>query len=233
MPFFEPAEVPESVFKPDAVAFLNEIYAKLNGRVIDEIPIRGPTLAVRITAQTKCFLQAHIRRALMFAEAAREEYHARRGLVSLACVRSIYESIALIWEFESKLSPLLAAGNVQDVVDFVHNRTFATRITKHLEAAPQVAAPNILNAIDFLTKTCPHARDDYDRLSEVVHPNSMGAYVYFETGSRDGTTKFSSEGTRDYQLVSILIAASLFMYVITALDKLEPALNEFSKIPDK
>jgi hypothetical protein len=89
------------------------------------------------------------------------------------CARAIYETVACFRDFVARILPLLDANDVDKLDNYLRTRIFATRLPSLLAHDSSVSAPNILSQIDKLTKEQPRAREAYDHLSEIVHPNAL------------------------------------------------------------
>jgi hypothetical protein len=74
-------------------------------------------------------------------------FFVENGLVSLMCVRSIYETVAVFIDFEKKLQSLIAAGDLQAIFEFTKERTHWTKV-EHLiaEHGDRVKATNYPHA---------------------------------------------------------------------------------------
>jgi hypothetical protein len=160
----------------------NEGIGRLREHLADEIHTHViPDWFVR--SQTKVFFQGHIRRALMLIDGGYEAYLSGKDLVSIICVRSIYETVACVFDFCDRLYAHLDEGDFEATGGFIHMRLMATRSKELLEDVENdgldYSAPNILGQIDRFSKHVGGARQDYDHLSEMVHPNSLGAALYF------------------------------------------------------
>ncbi len=66
-------------------------------------------------------------------------------------------------------------------------------------------ATNILNAVDRVAKHVPHFRENYDRLSEFVHPNYTGTFQTFALIDKlNLAVKFADEDRRNLAFSTIL-----------------------------
>jgi hypothetical protein len=150
---------------------------------------------------------------LAFLDGGKYALDAGHGLVALTSVRCLYESAACSHDFCNQVIKLIDAGNVADAVYLAHQRSLAQRfeVNKKNTDIFDYTAVNILKQIDDLDKVGPHARHDYDQLSEFVHPNAHGSVYYFiqpEDGDAIGFGTPTDERTRTMGL--FLSGASLF-----------------------
>jgi hypothetical protein len=229
---FDPATVPEKVVSPDGVKQVNDLVARLETRLVDCIELPEPESGFRVSNMIRTYNQAHLRRCRMFLRAARDLVYAGSGLVALTAVRCIYETVANFLDFEAKLQTELASGNLKKIHDFVHTRTFSTRLENLIKLAgdPTVQATSILTQIDKMKTVRPSARDDYNFLCEHTHPNGFGGVLYFANpGSADDIATFNDRGPGpEDDLKWVLVSAHLLGHFETALDRIEAQLPALS-----
>jgi hypothetical protein len=239
-PLFDGAKIPPEVLSPAGVAHVNKIIEDLRGRLVDSIQLAEPASGFRLSNMVRSYTQAHLRRSLMFIEAAHDEFFAGRGMVALSCVRSIFENVAVYCDFERQLQPLLTAGDIakfeegdiEEIHEFVRSKAFATRkahLIQHADTT-SVSATNILTLIDKMKPLRESYRDDYDHLCELAHPNALGAVVYFQSlDDRTDTLRYSDRGPApDEDLKWVLIGAytlELFDQAIARIEANLPALS--------
>jgi hypothetical protein len=141
----------------------------------------------------------------------------------------VYENVATICDFTDRLKPLCEFVDYSGVEQLVTTAAFATRIpsfiAKHGEDAK---APQILNQVDKMNKRYPNFREAYDHLSDIVHPNGLGAVAYFATIG-DGFARFADAGNNpDRARVSLILSALLMLHVELALIQTEQRLQKLS-----
>jgi SEC-C motif len=88
-------------------------------------------------------------------------------------------------------------------------------------------AVNILTQIDRLSKSFTRLKEEYDFLSERVHPNGLGSLHYF-WGSGDDVVRFSNEADRSHVIQSLLSAGRLLAIMEDRMKVLE---GELAKVP--
>jgi hypothetical protein len=228
MPLFElnknPSDLPPQIFD-----VANALIDRLRARRVAEITLPAATTGLRTSNLVRCYLQAHIRRCLVFVEAGAAELDADRPLAAELCTRAIYENVATICDFTDKLKPLCESLDYAGVNALVSKAAFSTRIPSFIAYhGDEVKAPQILNQIDKMSRRYPDYRQAYDHLSDIVHPNGLGAVVYFgkfvETGMRfeDAGDSNSAERAR----TSLILAAQMLLHVELALLLTEECLNK-------
>jgi hypothetical protein len=147
--------------------------------------------------------------------------------------RAIYENVATLCDFARKLNPLCEAGDYKAVRTLTENAAFATRAPDLLQTHGQnYSAPQILNQIDKMTKRMPAYRSAYDRLCELVHPNGLGAIVYFaKFAEAEAELVFHPDGAdKDRSMYSLFMAALLWVILESEINAMETALTKLGNI---
>lgn len=190
---------------------INRAIADVRAHLADEIKVDPELSHMSVFVDAQRYLQAHVRRALMFLDGGLHALQGGYGLVAIACVRSVYESTACIYDFSERFSKIAETMDLLAMERFVHERLLATKFeefrpkSNHHNFKPQ----SILTYIDNLEDEVPGARRTYEQLSEAVHPNAFGAVLYFErTGDGVATYSNSHENLDIYGF--LVVAGSLF-----------------------
>jgi hypothetical protein len=222
-------DISDGFITPEVVDCANAIVDSLRAKKVHEIVISEPPLGLTIPNLVRCYLQAHIRRCLVFIDAGVAELGAGRPLAAELCTRALYENIANICNFADKMKPLCKAADYTGVEALVTKSAFSTRIPSLLQRhGDDLQAPQILNQIDKMAKRFPTFRENYDRLSDIVHPNGLGAVVYFAK-MEFGRAEFIDEGRTPAQArISLIMAVILMAFVEAALVELEECLQNLS-----
>jgi hypothetical protein len=225
MPIFD-REKPSAEVSADMIDLANVIYERLKSRKVSEIVLAEPRTGHMVPNRVRTYLQAHLRRCLTFVEAGLE---AGRPLAGELCSRAIYENVATICDFADKLKPLCEAGDYEGVDNYTMKAAFTTRIPSFLaQHGDDVKAPQILNQIDRMIKRYPDYRLAYDHLSDIVHPNGLGAVVYFST-MQDGVTRFVDDAvTPERARTSLICATLLLLFVELAFVQTDERLTKLS-----
>ena len=197
-----------------------------------QIVLPEPGTGLRVPNLVRCYLQAHVRRCLAFVEAGAAELDAGRPLAAELCTRAIYENAATICDFADKLKPLCEAADYSGVEVLVTKAAFATRIPSFIERQGEdVKAPQILNQIDKMKRRYPEYRTAYDHLSDIVHPNGLGAVVYFGKFTEPGVMSFFDAGasqSAERAYASLIVAVLLLLHVELALLQTDERLKQLS-----
>jgi hypothetical protein len=221
MPLFDPAIIPLECGTPDYIAGINDVVDHLRAMKVASLTLAGTG---RTRNLVRSYIQAHIRRCLIFIEGGHAEYYAGRSLVADACARANYENVAAFCDFAKCLISLLEARDHVAIRDFVDARAFATRIPSLLDSHGKgIEARSILTQIDHMKKKYAGYREAYDHLSDIVHPNGLGAVVHFVT--IDPTTHiatFPDAGKNpNWALTSLITSGFMLAYVEVAIADIE------------
>lgn len=231
---FDPAKVPSHVVSARGVAHVNDIIQKLRTRQVKEIVIQEAETRFRVSNMIRAYAQAHLWRCLELIESSHSLVYSGRGLVALMAVRAIYETVAAFVDFENKIQELFAKGDLGTIHDFVHGRSFSTRLPELIEKAgtSAVEATSVLTQIDKMKKIYSDARSDYDYLCEHTHPNTFGAFLYYGVHYKEkDTVIFNANGPDpDDNLKWVLVSGNLLGHFLAAFDRLEKALPAISEL---
>jgi hypothetical protein len=224
MPLFD-RDHPLADIPADAIDSANLVYERLKSRKVTEIVLAEPETGLIVPNQVRTYLQAHLRRCLTFVEAGAAEINADRPLAAELCSRALYENVATICDFADRIKPLCEAIDYKGLQEHVSNAAFITRIPAFLAVhGNEVYAPQILDLIDAMKKRYPEYRNAYDHLSDIVHPNGLGAVVYF-TKVEPGISRFVDDAiTPDRALGSLICATLLLLFVELAFTQTEERL---------
>lgn len=211
---------------------IDEAIARLSKRRLDRIEVVGPYAKSRIAWKIATFQQSVLWRVVMLARGARLCWNARNILACFILTRQLVETIALFDEFERSLVELFAAKDASGIDALVMNRMFATMDAELLKDHPESKAIQVLKFVDKLGKRYDlPIRDNYDSLSERVHPNSAGHHqMYSTTEKPSGTVTFSETKNMVRSAASIrppLGLVILFERTLDVLDEVVPKIADW------
>jgi hypothetical protein len=227
MPLIDPKLIPAEVLRRTNVDRLNALYDRLEARKVDKIVIPEPPSGFRPSNLIRVYCQAHLRRCLVLARSGYGLFFLEDGLVSLMCARAIYESVAVFSAFERQFLPLLETGTIPEILEFALNKAHATRTKKMIEQhGEQVKAVNIVTDIAKLAKDRPKIEEEYDFLSDHVHPAGFGTMLYFAEKSKTEDAYVFSDGGPDpaADLKWVLVSIRMLEEFEKSLDRVEAAL---------
>lgn len=226
MALFDKSHVPPET-PDDLLHGVNGVITTLRGKLVREIVLPEGPRGLRVPNLVRGYLQAHLRRMLTFLEGGHAEYLAGRPLMTELATRAIYENVASFCDFTDKLKPLCEAIDYAGIEKYVSKAAFVTRIPSFLDAGGEdLKAPNILSQIDKMTKRYTGFRQCYDHLSDIVHPNGLGAVVYFSKMPGNLISFVDSAVTPERAIHSLFMAACLLAYVEIEIDAAEKALQK-------
>jgi hypothetical protein len=210
---------------------INALIERLQSLRVSQIVLPEPPIGLRVPNLVRSYLQAHLRRCMTFVEAGVAEIDAGRALAAELCSRALYENIATICHFSDTLKPLFETSDYAGIERVVTTAAFTTRIPSFLKAHGKDAkAPQILDHVDQMGARYPQYREAYDHLSDIVHPNGLGAVVYFGKIS-DGLISFADGGNEpDRARASLIIAALLLAHVELVYFEIEANLKKLNRI---
>lgn len=173
----------ESVMAVDgdwsSVSEINNVLERLRGRRRTEVRRTGVLAKSKVAWKVVVFQQTTLYRIVMLADGCAVMWNARNTLGSLLCARALFESVAMVWDFDKQVERFCEEENLKGVDDLVMNRTFATRLSRLYEKAESTKSVNVLGFIDKFDGLIAGAREHYDDLSEYCHPNSIGNHLMF------------------------------------------------------
>jgi hypothetical protein len=228
----DPALIPAHVWPRRRIDQLNALLARLEARKVDRIIVPEPESDFRASNIIRVYCQAHLRRCLVLFESAYGLFFTENGLVSLICVRAIYETVANFLHFEKQLQDKLAEGDLQAIFEYAKTKTHATRVEPLIEEhGEHLKAISILTQIDKMVALRATIREEYDFLSDHTHPNSFGSVLFFAELPRDKDIATFRDGGPDpgADLQWILVGCDLLQHFEHALDRIEAALPALSQ----
>jgi hypothetical protein len=233
-PLFDPAYVPADVVSPRGVAEVNAIVDRLRMHLVDRVEFQEPGSRFRVSNMARVYSQSHLRRSLQLIEAAHHLVYAGQGLAALMMVRSLYETVANYVAVSKQLVELIeAAGPLQEVHDFIHSRTFATRSERLIKLAgtDEVKSTNIITQVKKMNQLRASFEQDYEYLCEHTHPNAFGAALYFiDPGHQGDVHVFTDRGHDPKEdLKWVLVGGHILAYLADAMDRLDAVLPSLSE----
>jgi hypothetical protein len=227
MALIDPTLVLPKVLSRRWIDKLNALYDRLEARKVAKIAVPEAPSGFRASNLVRVYCQSHLRRCLVLARSAYGLFFLENGLVSLICVRGIYETVAVFSAFEQQFLQLTKTGTIQQIHDFAQNKAYATRSKKMIARhGPQVTATNIQTDIKKLEPVRAKVEEEYDFLSEHTHPAGFGTILYFAEKLKDEDVYVFNDGGPDPEadLQWILIGIKLLEEFEKAYDRVEGAL---------
>jgi hypothetical protein len=231
--FIDQALIPADVCSRSDIEQINDMLTRLAARKTDQIVLQEPDSGFRLSNHIRAYCQTFVRRSLCLFESAYSLFFTQNGLVSLMCVRAIYETVASFCYFEKELQAKLAAGEDSEAINtFLKYRAHQTRITELLQAhGKDVQAVSVLTQVQKLKAIRPEVWEEYEFLSDYAHPNGLGAYRYFASDADANDVVTFSDGGQDPcgDLGWIIVGCKMLKHFEAALDRIDAALPALSQ----
>ena len=204
---------------------INSAISAVRSRLSNEINTSGPNWNFWILTYARRYLQAHMRRALMFLDGGMHALDGGYGLVAITCARSLDELAACIYDFCTKFCDMISAKDIDGAARLVHERSLYVRFEEFRPVLDghNLNPPSIMKFIDAMELEVPGARRSYEQLSEVVHPNAFGALLYFENED-NGVARYNNNPNPDGTYSLLLSSASLFSLIHKSLLRFESSM---------
>ncbi|KAB1068813.1 hypothetical protein [Methylobacterium planeticum] len=214
--------------------------ARLIGQACEELAAgRVPVVEARgLLAQSKLAWKASVLeqilryRLVALTEGTIQEWNSKNILASMVLARTISETSAAILEIHRKALKHLKDKDFRGLNALVEAATFATREKDWVEEFPQHKTKSIMTAIQKLDREVPGFEREYDMLSEISHPNSMGHFSFFATldhGLR--RAEFSTQKRNVAPVLSsILVSCMTILLASKALEELVDALPAIAEL---
>jgi hypothetical protein len=231
---FDPAYVPADVLSPAGVAEVNAVVNRLREHLVERVDFQEPVSRFRVSNMARVYNQSHLRRCLQLIEAAHHLVYAGQGLAALMIIRSLYETVANYVAVSKQLVDLIeATAPLQQIHDFIHSRTFATRSERLIKIAgtDEVKTTNILTQVQKMNRLRGNFEQEYEYLCEHTHPNAFGVTLYFIEPEHEGDVHvFASRGHDPKEdLKWVLVGAHTLTHFADAMERLEAVLPGLSE----
>lgn len=202
-----------------------QLAAHIRGSLPDGFDIAMLTLESKLPFKALSYREALVHRFSDLVSGAAEAAVAERPVSAATLTRGSMATLARAWELHEKINQFVEKPDVDELDRFLMSRLFGSRNNPDLPEAT-----NILRAIDKLDKHVPHFRENYDRLSEFVHPNYSGTLQAFGLIDKLNLEVNFADKDRRATALSVSIAPLVgnmlgFMPVYNALAESIEALN--------
>lgn len=227
MPLFDKSQATDNT-SDQHLDMVNMLIDRMRARLVDKIELPVPPSGFRLPNMVRGYVQAHLRRIVMFIDGGHAEYLAGRPLMTEMASRAIYENVATLCDFTKKLKPLCDTLDYAGVDKLVTKAAFVTRIPSYIKQYGEHAkAPQILKHVDAMDKVYDGTyRNAYDYLSDIVHPNGLGAVVYFSSIEGDVMTFHARGLSPDRPISSLFLACMLLGTLEMELTEVENGLKK-------
>ncbi|WP_441229791.1 hypothetical protein AB7828_07185 [Tardiphaga sp. 215_C5_N2_1] len=160
---------------------------------------KAPTIALS-------FRETQAWRVEEFARAACDLIERGDLVAGIANVRHMMECCAAIWYLLETIEDHMNSG--------IDHKTLYERLGQLFVGSKNIfpdmpRSINVLTFIGKLDKTFPGAAKQYDRLSEISHPNWAGSAAIYSKRTDDNFTTHFGKDVRDHSSTKVLALASL------------------------
>lgn len=212
----------------------NAILEHLRARRLLAVERVGAAATAKVVWKILGFQQVILYRIVMLADGCAAAWNGSNPLASALCARAMMETGALVLDFEAQLQRFCDQADFTAIDKLVMNRTFSTRLPGWQTQATVVVAINALKFIDKFAKTVEGARDHYDRLSELCHPNSLGHNFMFgaldlETGTVNLSDTACLNGATFNQVFGGFMVIGFVQNSMSRIEELLPRVLELSE----
>ena len=133
----------------------------------------------KIPFKALCYREVMLARTVELAKSAVDGLTKKRLVVASTLTRSAMESMAKAHELQRLLDGFVLAPDIRKLDESLMTLLFGSRNNSDLPTPT-----SILTAVDKTEKLIPGFRGNYDRLSELTHPNYLGGMGAFTTVDR-------------------------------------------------
>ena len=173
---------------------LDEARTRLTGiqtHLPGSIPVAGISTTSKIPFTALSCREGLIWRAEELARTACDCFERQDVVAGITLVRAFFETAAALWHLKVTMERQFVKGIESDLHDQILQVMLGHRSSDHLPKAI-----NVQTFIDRLTKTFPHARQNYDDMSEYAHPNWMGTALPFSVIDKEAFVVTFGRGVR-------------------------------------
>src|SRR5690625_34690 len=170
---------------------IQDIILELESDLTFEIVGKEISAISKLPFKVIALVHALHHRAMDLAKSSYEQYEQKSFLSSAILIRSLMETVALVFLLYKKLHQVNEEKKIGEIDEFLMNSTFGGRTEDST-----LTSPNILTAMDHTNKKYDKFRQMYDSLSEFVHPNWFGTSGLYskldddEIGAMKGKVSF-------------------------------------------
>jgi len=182
--------MPKEYNLSEDIAALKALISQFKSNLPNRVDPASLTWKSKIPWKAVNLREALLYRITELGESAIDLYEKQNRIISAYIItRAVHETTALFYSFYLRLKMVTDDHSLKDFDEFLMKLLFGWKNDKDFPPAI-----NILNAVDKLDKLIDGFRYNYDRLSEVCHPNYSGVFgAYAVTNRETGWVDFGSE----------------------------------------
>jgi hypothetical protein len=108
----------------------------------------SPTGKPKVAWKIVVFQRAILYRVVMLADGCAAMWNSGNALGSILCARALFESAALLLDFQTQMTAFCGRDDLDSVDTLVMNRTFATKLKGWYEQEGNTEAVNVLTFVE-------------------------------------------------------------------------------------
>ncbi len=122
--------------------------------------------------------QSYTYRLVDLGDATIEQWQQGNTLVSIVLARSFFETVAVAHWAVLGVERLAKDGDAAGLDEHVTQALFGAK-DPYWQIADAAPAINVLTALEHMSKEMPEARERYERISDLAHPNAQGTFHFY------------------------------------------------------
>lgn len=208
----------------------NENMDTLAGQRVPTIELSGDLLRSKIAWKFTVLRQSLTYRLVDLGDAAISQWQEGNTLACIVLGRSFFETVAIVHSIAVSARKALDARDLGSLDKLAMQVSFGGRHPDWTSDGFGKAI-SVLTALDHLGGELPNARDFYERISELAHPNSQGTDQFYSTiDKKEIKVSLSRHKRGRTQILPHLMA--VLVGVPWSLQKLAELDNMISQIAD-
>lgn len=215
----------------ELVTEINTSLDRLSGLRAVQINVTERFARSKIAWKLANYQHVLLHRIVALMDGAAVAWNNHCTLTAILSARAFMETLAVMAEFENRVTRLLADEDLGGLDAVAQHGTFASRDAEWIKEFPDTKAMNVVSYIDKFDKVAEGFRRHYDILSERCHPNALGHnFMFAKLDRSDGSIAFCDERepVRNGQMILAALAPlPLVESMMTRLDTLIERVAEF------
>ncbi|MDK1375187.1 MULTISPECIES: hypothetical protein [unclassified Sinorhizobium] len=190
----------------ELAATLNADMDALRSQRIQVLPLTGDLRRSKLAWKYAVLRQSLTYRLVDLVDAAVEQWGEGNSLACMVLARAFFETVAVVHFIEQSTRKALEAKDLGRLDQLAMQATFGGRSDYwRMDNDPAIS---VMTALDKLSRELPRAREFYEHISEVAHPNSQGTHQFYSvTDTQRIEVTFSREKRNRGKILGHLMAA--------------------------
>jgi hypothetical protein len=229
-------EMVEAVGKKWEIAdAINQAMDTLESQRLPRLDVVGDLQRSKIAFKYATIRQSFTYRLVDLGNSTLDELLAGNTLASIVLVRSFFETVAVVHSISRSANGFLESRDTTALDRFAMRVLFGAR-TDYWKIGDHDNAIQVMSALDHLTKELPEARERYERISEISHPNSQGTFQFYgKTEEGELVVEFSRDKRGPTQILAhvmtFMMGAPWAVRKMAELDEMIPRIADLQDPP--